>query len=264
MFIVDEEINAVFTKIALRNYVKTKVSEYYGNLNNEIRNVEKSDYEQFIHLTIQKGQQYGLYSERSINCIHTMMYYLGCDFDIDPMFKWARIPILTNSGNKIRDEESSYENLKKVYDNFYTFYTKTVGANNEHIKNSLAKLNEIKFQQFILLKSDSIILDFLSDIYPERFALIANSAWPLVLEKSAFLAMEYGLDPLCGKALMACLIFAQGIGFNHDPLCRAIRPKILATVIIRLQREENAFYQLKAAAQTRLELLLKEEKNCEV
>jgi hypothetical protein len=201
----------------------------------------------FIRHAIQKAKQYNMLAEREIEGISILMFYLGHDFDLDPIFPWAKFTKFPDKNPMAREKEpESFIHLEKVYETFLVFFQETYGSDGEHYRACCSRAAQMDYRELTAMRHDDAVLDFLQRLYPQRYAKMDEKTLrgPL-LQTAQVKAMDYGLDPRTGKSLFAVLMFCCGIGVDSDPLYSPLMAQLVAQPAPGIRREESFCKYLK-------------------
>ena len=197
-----------------------------------------------VRMSLEKGERHNLTADREVNGLRIMMSYLGCDFDVDPMYPWARLPVFPPKNFKEENPES-WVYLQKVYAQFYAFYHELAGDNFRNLLAVDQRLKSLKFHEIQFIRSDYEILNTLSYLFPERYAKVPESAWPEILRLAEEKAARLGLDPVAGKAMLAGMMFFLGVSVDQDPLYANIFEGLDKLEPGSMQREYLLYKRLK-------------------
>jgi hypothetical protein len=105
-------------------------------------------------------------ADGEINGLIILMHNLGCDFDNDPQYPWARFKIFPDKTYEEK-EPDSFLNLQKVYDQFLKFHEHTVGEEGAYLKAAHQRLRDKRLEDFKPFTDDNIVRS-LRTIYPQR------------------------------------------------------------------------------------------------
>jgi hypothetical protein len=221
MFEVDDELYVAFQQVGRERYIKKKTNEFAGRFPVQYAEIGEQGARSFIVLSLEKAAQYNMSTDRELNGLQTLMLYLGCGFDRDPQYPWARFKTFPDKNLTNRhDEPESYIKLCEVYDRFYREFTTTYGEQGVFLRKAYARWQQVDFRLLTGLKSEADVLEFLQRLYPERFdrrplTAMLRDVVPAARQK----AFSNNLDAVSGRAIFAVLIFFYGINVDKDPLC---------------------------------------------
>lgn len=217
MIEIDEELHTVLKQVAIDTFIDKKVSAFEKDYPRCFDCAGKKNVRKFLKYAMRKAERYNMLAEREVNGLIMLMYHLGCDFDLDPQYPWARFKQFPDKTYK-EDEPESFVHLKKVGNAFLQFRQQTEGEGLAFKKAACQRLSRILFEHFYPFTDDSILKMF-QRIYPERYACIPENAWRgPVMQAAQSKSFEYDLDAPTGKVVFAVLIFMFGISVNADPL----------------------------------------------
>ncbi|GAB6111053.1 hypothetical protein [Desulfomicrobium salsuginis] len=218
MFVVSNEMYADFEKFTINNFVDNCVKEFAEEHPERFAEAGEIKVREFIDLAVQKAQHYNMLAEREVKGLITLMTNLGCDFDIDPMFPWARFQRFPDKGKKEKMPES-FVRLQEVLGHFNSFQKQTSTVSNAGQSGATKNAQNLDFRQVVEATNDQKILKILQQIHPSRYAHVPQQALAgQILYTAEENARELGLDAQVGKVLIACLMFLRGVSVIKDPL----------------------------------------------
>ncbi len=201
-------------------------------------------------MALQKAEKYNMLADREVNGLMSLMYYLGCDFDEDPMFPWARFKRFPDK-NYHEDDPESFVHLQKVYSRFYRFFNDAHGENYKHAKAALERVRAVKFQDLLALQTDAQILNAVMDFYPQRYVLLPQDALRRqIMQAAQKKSIEYDLEPQVGKVLFMALIFCCGVSVDIDPLFINLKRSLEKGPVGGMRKEQTILNHLKVLAAT--------------
>lgn len=167
----------------------------------------------------ERAESYGFVSKRTVVPYITMMFMLGSHFDLDPQFPWAssvfRNMVLTPMSR-----------IDAVHQRALRFLHDAQGPHGEHLARALRRIK--KEAQAALLRlpdypeahshTQSIILDELWNLYPERAEAIGSEGLRAMLRRGFVSASVYDIKTPRHLGVYIFLIFLLGSGFDTDPL----------------------------------------------
>jgi hypothetical protein len=218
MFVVSNEMYADFEKFTINNFVDNCVKEFAEEHPERFAEAGEMKVREFIDHAVQKALDYNMLAEREVKGLITLMTHLGCDFDIDPMFPWARFHRFPDKSEREKMPES-FVRLQEVMGHFKSFQQQTNTVNNGGQSGVTKNSQNLDFRQVVDATNDQDILKILQQIHPFRYTHVPQQALAgPILRTAEENAREHGLDAQVGKILMACLMFLCGVSVIKDPL----------------------------------------------
>jgi len=246
MFEIDEEMDAVLKKQAWENAIQGKAAEFKAKFPQRVALVGEEHIYEFIEYAMSKAKQYNMLADREINGLIILMHNLGCDFDIDPQYPWARLKLFPDKTFEEKEPES-FLHLQKVYDQFLQFNEHTLGEDGAYLKAAQQRLRDKRLEDLRPFTDDNIVRS-LRAIYPQRYDRIPEAVLRgPVMAAAHDKAFQYDLDPHAGKMVLAAMIFMHGISVNLDPLC-AYMHSFLDEAPVPGWHEHQLFYRFKLLA----------------
>lgn len=156
MFVVSNEMYADFEKFTINNFVDNCVKEFAEEHPERFAEAGEIKVREFIDLAVQKAQHYNMLAEREVKGLITLMTNLGCDFDIDPMFPWARFQRFPDKGKKEKMPES-FIRLQEVLGHFNSFQKQTSTVSNAGQSGATKNAQNLDFRQVVEATNDQKI-----------------------------------------------------------------------------------------------------------
>lgn len=245
VFEVDEEILNSFNGVIKNRYVSRKTGEFSAMHPWRHAYAGEGNVEIFIGMTLQKGELYNMTADREINGLNAMMYYLGCDFDVDPMFPWARFRRFPDRGRTEQGKEpESWLHMREVYDRFHMFHQNVCGPENERLGAALKRICSMRSQSLLPFDSDAKRISLLNQIYPERCAAIPEESLRRILKEARLKSLKHSLDANLGATLFAVLLFMCGWGVENDPLYAPLLAELPEGFVSEMEKEQGMLEQM--------------------
>lgn len=217
MFEIDEELYAVLEKVGIDAAIDRRVIDFKKVYPKRFACACKENVRNFIEYARRKAEQYNMLAEREVSGLIILMYHLGCDFDLDPQYPWARFKRFPDKTYTEQMPES-FVHLKKVGNTFLEFRQRIEGddlAIKKAAGQRLAKTLLVDFYPF----TEAAILEKIQRIYPERYACIPENVLSgPIMQAAQTKSFENDLNDRVGKVIFDLLIFMFGISVDTDPL----------------------------------------------
>lgn len=259
VFEFDDEIYAAMSAIARKVAIRRNVREFAANAPKLYAFAGEGRAHEFIELAWRKADHYNMTAEREINGLIILMTYLGCGFDSDPLYPWARFELFPDKVPSSSEDPESWVALKDVYARFISLYQQTDDDSTGFRESAMQRMASLAYIDLAAIQNPEGVLQFLRRIYPERYDLLPPDAL-----HGEFMALarvksnELGIDTWAGCALLALLMFMFGSFVNLDPLYSGVMDKIKSLPDRRGGKEagllgvikELAAYMMKSPVET--------------
>jgi hypothetical protein len=258
IFKINDQLYCAFTNIAKERYISKKTKEFALSFPEKYTQVGEEGIRTFFCLSLEKSEHYNMQADRELNGLQTLMQYLGCDFDTDPLYPWARFKCFPDKDPIARIQEpESFVHLTKIYTKFLNFFDETRGKSLIHLEAALQRTKNITFNALRQPRGEKEIMDALRITYPQRYERVPESGIAEIMRRASHKAAESFLDPNIGTIIFTFLSFFCGVNFDKDPLCARLLKNLSADFVPGLQKEQQLLNHLHHVVDEQLELIRK-------
>ncbi len=167
-----------------------------------------------IRLGVERGQAYGLTTQRDLYHYVPLMLLLGSYFDEDPQLPWAAAIL--------KDEAVSDPGARaeRLYDEAMAYLDAVAGEEGELLLAALKRLRERPVAQVWQPGSENVqtrVAGLLREVWPQKARRVGADALAQVARCAAQAARDYDVPGDLGIAVFATLMFMLGSGFSADP-----------------------------------------------
>lgn len=254
MFEIDTDLQKAMSGVVRKRAVERSLRDFKMNFPMSYALAGEEKTREFLSLAWNKAEHYNMTSDREVKGFILLMNYLGCDFDGDPLFPWARFPQYPYAKPRSETRPMSLARLKEVYKAFIDFHRHTDGAKDGRLIMALRNTLTLGYENLHHIKSFDDIMAFLQKVYPQRYNMLPEQVLrTTILQEARAKSREYGMNTWVGCALCALLIFFYGISFDNDPLHAEIGKFVRRRPPLGDTKEEYMLQCIKEVAKKRLD-----------
>jgi hypothetical protein len=200
-----------FRRNALDRYVERTLEQFHQYFPGPSNVIGDGPLRQMIRLGVDRAAQHRIEGECNVVLYTTVMLLCGSFFDEDPQYPWAR-EILKQE--HLVDEGQRAERL---YDDFMAYWERVSSGDRSGLvryamhacKQPVAQFDEASSQQ---------IIDHLRYAWSQKAAELGDAGVYAVLREAEHCAGRYRMFTRRDHAVLSCLVFALGNGFDRDPM----------------------------------------------
>jgi hypothetical protein len=168
-----------------------------------------------VRTGVKKASGYGLTNRGPARLYIELMLSLGCHFDSDPQYNWAR---------NILADQSGIDQMARaalLYRRTNDYFDAVMGDDNEHAMRALRRIASTSIEEIVNGDEGSprdAAVRALRSMYPQKAAYVGDEALAVLVEAGIALADRHGIGTTQGQALLIGLMYGFGHGVTGDPL----------------------------------------------
>lgn len=174
---------------------------------------EDSGVKALATLALSRCDLYNLDDRMAARFLLEIMLTLGCEFDSDPQFPWARAILQDRiSSNQVR--------VQQLHVFLGTHIERVIGPRNEHILRACRNFKEMAIADRVLHGSLSAveILSWLDSVYPEKARSLVEDHIHALQNEANEVARKLALPADNGTTIIIVLMVLFGHGALADPM----------------------------------------------
>lgn len=168
---------------------------------------------EIIRYGIKQAELFGFMTEQDVTMFINLTLMLGHHFYKDPQISWA-----SNIFNA--ETISSSIKIERIYNEAIIYLDSVSGKNDENIKLALHRIQKKTATEIFQPYTSTFeqgVLDYLKEIFPEKYDAIGESNMKVLFQKGSESAQVYNIKNQEDCFIYICCMFILGCGFDTDP-----------------------------------------------
>lgn len=249
MLVMRKSQMEAFEKIAARRFEESLLDHFRAFFPQHAAVLGEAQLQRVLRYGLQRAESRALGTERAIYLYIALMFMLGSRFDEDPQLPWAAreveeqkpapskphvpveasmaeaAPTETAGGSAAGTEddapkETADQRIERVYGQAMAFLDRTVGPENEFLRQSLAVLRQPQIFEGLPAAPSfgHRLLLLLQMLAPEKYQALGEETLRNLVRHGYESAKRHGMTAEHGIMNYIALAFMLGSGFDRDPL----------------------------------------------
>jgi len=186
-------------------------SQFYPR---ECNSADPNEMRRLVGTGLQRAANYGFLTIDTAARYINLMIILGWAFDSDPQLGWARAKLTDYA-------QPPLERIRALFQTALDYLGEVAGEKSGKIVRAMIRIRRHDFLAPWTSTGEEFsaeLIALLARLYPEKAAIQGDEANRMLLLRASYDATRHGFTGPNGIAVVTCLEFMLGAGFDTDPL----------------------------------------------